>query len=150
VLAAFPPGTEGGFAAVTEDFATAIERQGLDAAGERYAWGPSSGLDPAAARLVRQGFLEHAPHALAHTIRSLVGAQPPVAALAPALRTLHQPALVIVGTDDRMSLAPSRALAAALPTATLVEVPGAGHVVNLQKPAEFNAALIDFLEDLPD
>src|SRR5436309_13564631 len=64
VLAAFPPGaqTPGTFSAVALDFADAIEREGLEAAGVRFVWGPSSGLDPVAARLVRQGFLEHTPH----------------------------------------------------------------------------------------
>ncbi len=150
VLAAFPPGpgARGGFAAVAEQFAAAIERDGLDAAGARWVWGPGSGLDSAAARLVRQGFLEHPPHGIVHTLRALAR-QPPLEALVPGLRAVVQPALVIAGARDRMSLAPSRALAAALPAATLVEVPDAGHVVNLQKPAEFNAALVDFLERLP-
>jgi 3-oxoadipate enol-lactonase len=133
---------------VAEQFAAAIERDGLDAAGARWVWGPGSGLDSAAARLVRQGFLEHPPHGIVHTLRALAR-QPPLEALVPGLRAVVQPALVIAGARDRMSLAPSRALAAALPAATLVEVPDAGHVVNLQKPAEFNAALVDFLERLP-
>ncbi|HUE29355.1 MAG TPA: alpha/beta fold hydrolase, partial [Verrucomicrobiae bacterium] len=48
VLAAFPPGADapGTFAAVAADFAHAIEREGLEAAGARFVWGPSSGLDP--------------------------------------------------------------------------------------------------------
>src|SRR5262245_26296762 len=66
VLAAFPAGarTPGSFAAVADAFADAIEREGLEAAGERFVWGPSSGLDAQTARLVRQGFLEHPPHGL--------------------------------------------------------------------------------------
>jgi pimeloyl-ACP methyl ester carboxylesterase len=49
------------------------------------------------------------------------------------------------GPRDRMSLAPSRALAAVLPRAKLVVVEGAGHVVNLAQPAAFNRALEEFL-----
>src|SRR5437762_10255447 len=54
VLAAFPAGarTPGSFSAVAREFADAIERDGLEAAGARFVWGPSSGLDPGAARLV--------------------------------------------------------------------------------------------------
>src|SRR2546427_4201777 len=66
VLAAFPPGAgaPGTFAAVAAEFADAIEREGLEAAGARFVWRASSGLHPAAARLVRRGFLEHPPHGL--------------------------------------------------------------------------------------
>ena len=146
-LAAFPPGAgaPGTFAAVAADFADAIAREGPDAAGTRFVWGPSSGLDPAAARLVRRGFLEHSPHGLAHTLRGVLAAEPPIDVLAPRLAGLGRPALVIVGAHDRMSLAASRALAAALPRATLVVVEGAGHVVNLAQPAAFNRALEEFL-----
>ena len=100
---------------------------------------------PAAARLVRQGFLEHPPHGLAHALRGVIAVQPSVAELALELATLARPALVIVGAGDRLSLAPSRELAAALPRARLVVVEGAGHVVNLAQPAAFNAALVEFL-----
>jgi pimeloyl-ACP methyl ester carboxylesterase len=148
VLAAFPPGPKapGSFTAVAHAFAEAIERDGLDAAGERFVWGPASGLDPQAAKLVRQGFLEHPPHGLAHTLRGGIAEQPSVTELAPRLATLHQPALVIVGDRDRMSLEPCRGLASALPNARLAVIEGAGHVVNLAKPAEFNAELERFLD----
>jgi len=147
VLAAFPPGVgiPGSFSAVAHAFADAIERDGLEAAGERFVWGPSSGLDPHAARLVRQGFLEHSPHGLAHTLRGVIAVQPSVEELAPRLQDIAQPALVIVGADDRLSLAPSRALAAALPRARLAIIDGAGHVVNVARPAEFNRTLGEFL-----
>jgi pimeloyl-ACP methyl ester carboxylesterase len=148
ILAAFPAGASaaGGIAAQATAFADAIERDGLDAAGERFAWGPTSGLDPGAARLVRQGFLEHPPHGLVHTLRGVLANQPSVEELAPSLGALAVPVLVIVGDRDRGSLAPSRALAAALPSAHLVVVPGAGHIVNLEQPAAFNAALSTFLD----
>jgi pimeloyl-ACP methyl ester carboxylesterase len=145
VLAAFPGSRDGdGFASVGLAFADAIERRGLEAAGAEFVWGDDSRLD-SAGRLVKQGFLEHPPHALASTLRKLVAAQPSVDELAPALAGLRVPALVVVGAEDRGSLEPSRRLAAALPNARLVVIPGAGHVVNLQAPKEFNAALLEFL-----
>lgn len=145
VLAAYPGARAGGgLAAIAEPFAAAIEAEGLAAAGERFVWGERSGLDPQAARLVRQGFLEHPPHAIAALLREGVGALEPVESLLPALRRLEVPALVVVGEDDAPSRAPSEALAA-LPRAELVVVPGAGHVVNLAQPAAFNEALLAFL-----
>ena len=147
VLAAFPPGatSPGSFTAVAHAFADAIEREGLEAAGARFVWGPSSGLDPEAARLVRRGFLEHPPYGLAHTLRGVIAVQPAVDRLAPRLGALRVPALVITGARDAMSLGPSRALAVALPQARLVVVEDAGHVVNLARPAAFNRAVEDLL-----
>jgi pimeloyl-ACP methyl ester carboxylesterase len=150
VLAAFPAGASAarGIAAQATAFADAIERDGLEAAGERFAWGPTSGLDPGAARLVRQGFLEHPPHGLVHTLRGVLAKQPSVDELVPRLRALDVPAVVIVGERDRASLDPSHALADALPVARLVVLPGAGHVVNLEQPAAFNSTLTGWLDGL--
>jgi pimeloyl-ACP methyl ester carboxylesterase len=151
VLAAHPGTREdGGFAAVAGEFAAAIDAEGLEAAGERFVWGPGSGLDPQAAKLVRQGFLEHPGHGIAGLLRELIADLEPVAALADALAGLPVPALVIVGEHDRGSRGASRALASSLPRAEQVVVPGAGHVVNLGNPAAFNEALLGFLAGLDD
>lgn len=57
------------------------------------------------------------------------------------------PVLVVVGTDDVLTPpAKARAMADLLPAAELVEIPGAGHLANLEAPAAFNAALGRFLQ----
>jgi pimeloyl-ACP methyl ester carboxylesterase len=146
VLAAFPAGGGRGIAAHALAFAQALDTQGLEAAGERFVWGKDSGLSERDAALVRQGFLEHRPRALAHILRELIATQPAAEALAPALRHLELPVLLVAGQQDAPSVTASHALAAALPRARLVVVPDAGHVVNLAQPAAFNAALLDFLD----
>src|SRR5262249_4905424 len=150
VLAAFPAGRDapGSFSSLANAFAESIEREGLERAGERFVWGPSSGLDPQAAAAVRRGFSAHAPQGWANALRGVMAVQPPVRELVPELGAITQPALVIVGDRDRMSLESSRALAAAIPQAHLVVVEGAGHVVNLANPLAFNAALESFLRSL--
>jgi len=150
VLSAFPAGADDpdGFAGKARAFADTIEREGLEAAGHDYVWGPSTRLDRNAVNFVRQGFLEHPPHGLELALRGVIAAQPSVAAMRADLAALEVPTLIVVGSDDGPSLRASRALAAALPRAKLVVVPGAGHVVNLQKPDEVSAAMHAFVDGL--
>ena len=56
------------------------------------------------------------------------------------------PALVIHGEEDvPLPIERAQAMADALPDATFVRVPGAGHSVNLEQPAIVNAAIARFL-----
>jgi 3-oxoadipate enol-lactonase len=56
------------------------------------------------------------------------------------------PVLVMVGEHDVIAPpAHARNMAAALPDAQLVEIPGVGHVSNIEAPALFNATLAAFL-----
>jgi pimeloyl-ACP methyl ester carboxylesterase len=147
VLASLPAGAGRGAVRDPRAFADAIERDGLEAAGERFVWGAESGLDPAAARLVRQGFLEHAPHALAHVLReALAELQSPVE-LAVGLAPI--PTLLVAGGEDAVAVEASRSLAEVLPGCRSVVVAGAGHLVNLSAAREFNQIFREFLEELP-
>lgn len=65
------------------------------------------------------------------------------------LAALDVPTLVVVGEYDAITPAEgAREMAAAIPDAAYVEVPGAGHVANLEQPAAFNQALATFLARL--
>jgi len=65
--------------------------------------------------------------------------------LAP-LATLTMPTLVVVGDQDKGDFqAISRHLADEIPGAQLAVVEGAGHLVGLDRPAELNALLLEFL-----
>jgi pimeloyl-ACP methyl ester carboxylesterase len=123
-------------------FAQAIEAEGLEAAGARFVWGERSRFDPAGAKLIKSGLMEHPGHSLAHILRQTLAVLPGPADLA---GTLDIPALVIAGGDDDGVLPAAKELAAHLPRARLVIVPGAGHVVNLVAADAFNAEVRAFL-----
>ena len=56
------------------------------------------------------------------------------------------PTLVIVGEEDRPTPPElSEELASLIPGAWLHRVPGAGHISNLERPAEFNRAIDEFI-----
>jgi 3-oxoadipate enol-lactonase len=59
---------------------------------------------------------------------------------------IRVPTHVIVGGEDRLTTpAMCRELAAMIPGAELTIIADAGHLVNIEKPAEFNAAAIGFI-----
>jgi 3-oxoadipate enol-lactonase len=63
-----------------------------------------------------------------------------------ALKDIKVPTLVLSGTKDKNAPAPMMAkMATYIPSATYVEIEGAGHLVNLERPHMFNAALDAFL-----
>jgi 3-oxoadipate enol-lactonase len=63
------------------------------------------------------------------------------------LKSVTVPVLVLVGEQDEATPPPmSRELAASLPDAKLVELPGLAHVPQLQAPEVFMAAIRPFIE----
>ena len=62
------------------------------------------------------------------------------------LPSIAVPTLIVVGEQDAITPpADAEAMAAAIYNSTLVKIPEASHLSNLDKPDEFNKALIDFL-----
>jgi pimeloyl-ACP methyl ester carboxylesterase len=61
------------------------------------------------------------------------------------LAAVEAPTLVLVGEEDRLLRAPSDRLAAAIPGARLVVIPGAGHNPQLEAPEAWREAVTDFL-----
>ena len=146
VLASLPAGRGGsGISGHAADFADAIEREGLEAAGARFVWGtPSGALDPGA-KLIRHRFLEHPPHGLVNTLRGLLAPWPPPRERAAELARVRVPALILAGSRDAASVAASRDLADLLPGARLEILEGAGPVANLEQPDAWNARVAAFL-----
>jgi 3-oxoadipate enol-lactonase len=62
------------------------------------------------------------------------------------LHRIRVPTLVLVGADDRVT-PPARvqAFAARIAGARYAEIPGAGHLSNLEQPERFDARLLEFL-----
>jgi 3-oxoadipate enol-lactonase len=64
-----------------------------------------------------------------------------------ALKNITAPTLVLSGSKDNNAPAPMMAkMATYIPSAKYVEIEGAGHLVNLERPGAFNAALEQFLK----
>ena len=57
--------------------------------------------------------------------------------------------LLLVGERDEAFLAATDYMAAKIPNATKVIIPGAGHAANIEQPLAFNQAVGAFLSALP-
>jgi 3-oxoadipate enol-lactonase len=101
------------------------------------------------------------PHVAAH-VRSMMQQAPPMGSAAAlrgraerasydsVLAGLAIPALVVVGDQDPFTTRDDAdRMHALLRQSRLVWLPGVGHMPNLERPAEFNAALITFLGATP-
>ncbi len=103
--------------------------------------------------------LEHKPEVVAAVRAMILEASP--AGIAAALRgmavrpasfdllpTIKCPTLIIVGEQDGLTPpADSEAMAKAISGSTLVRIPEAGHLSNLEQPEKFNGALSGFLKE---
>jgi pimeloyl-ACP methyl ester carboxylesterase len=126
-----------------------------------------------AERLLREGMRPYAeevlykmvsrsapPDVAAHVLGMMRGTDPAGAAAAlrgraerpdyvAMLAGVAVPALVVVGAEDEFTpLADARLMSDAIPDATLAVIEGAAHLPNLERPADFDEALQDFLKSL--
>jgi pimeloyl-ACP methyl ester carboxylesterase len=65
------------------------------------------------------------------------------------LESVKQPTLVVCGADDQMTpLRYAQFLASSIPNARLEVIPGAGHMVMLERPGRVADSLLSFLKDV--
>jgi 2-succinyl-6-hydroxy-2,4-cyclohexadiene-1-carboxylate synthase len=131
-----------------EAWARLLESEGIDAFLARWDAQPVLGghasiPEPWRSRFHARRRLQD-PNALAKALRAWgTGSMTPVW---DRLATLALPVLLVTGTDDRKFGELGRALAARLPDAIHVDVPGAGHAVHLERPREVAAAVLGYLQ----
>jgi 3-oxoadipate enol-lactonase len=97
--------------------------------------------DPRGMDLARDCMAAVPPATYRATMLALMGFD-----LRAALKNIAVPTLVLSGSKDNNAPAPMMAkMASYIPAATYVEIEGVGHLVNLERPKAFNAALDPFL-----
>ena len=102
----------------------------------------ASAVDPAVRRRVEAMLLA----AYAHGEADLTEPDPPAAA---RLGEVAAPALVLVGEHDRPDIhAMAAALAGGIPRAERAVLAGTAHLPNMERPAEFNRVVLEFLAKL--
>jgi pimeloyl-ACP methyl ester carboxylesterase len=111
-----------------ERIAEGFEQRGLDALGTSPEVAASSRASAAGLARAARGMLSQRD-----------------ARVIDALTTISVPTLVLVGGNDTPYLAAADMMSARIPGATRVVLEGAGHSANIDRPEEFNQALLAFL-----
>lgn len=106
-------------------------------------WGrPQDRVDPEIRRRVQDWILANYRADLAEGKPQPL--EPPAAG---RLAELDVPTLVIIGVDDEPGgVVAERHLAASVPGAEVVELPGVAHMIHLEEPERFTELVLDFLE----
>jgi pimeloyl-ACP methyl ester carboxylesterase len=125
-----------------------IRARGMDAFADVYADGPTrrpfKRKDLHGWSVFRRQLAEHSPTGQALTMLGVQRGRPTIFALEDQLPALTVPTLVIIGDEDEPCVDTSVFLKRRVPSAGLLVLPQSGHAVNLEEPALFNAAVIEF------
>jgi len=127
--------------------AAVAEREGSAAIAERMLpkllAAATHGKKPELVAAVRKMILEASPVGIAGALRGMAARS----AAIDLLPRIKCPTLILVGEQDVLTPpADSEAMAKGIPNSKLVRLPGAGHLSNLEQPANFNQALLEFLQ----
>lgn len=98
----------------------------------------------------RDELAEHDVTGAAHVLRNIVGGRPSLYTFANQLAALTTPILFLVGDEDDGVLDINLWLKRTMPGAGMEMVPKSGHLLNLEDPAGFNAAVAHFHETVAE
>jgi pimeloyl-ACP methyl ester carboxylesterase len=133
------------FAEEAEASARRFEELTMAKAAEAYALGPTrvqhQNKDPRGWREFADQFAEHSTEGAALTMRGVQKRRPSLFDLVEKMKTITAPTLIMTGDEDWPCLEPGILMKRNIPTAGLVVMPNAGHNINLEDPAGFNAHL---------
>ena len=132
-----------------EVVARRLETEGMEATAEVYSRGPMRvqfiEKDPVGWREFRDRLAGGSARGHALTLRGVQMTRPSIYDLGDRMARLEVPTLIVTGDEDEPCLEPAIYMKRTIPTAGLVVLPKSGHTVNLEEPAAFNRAVLDFL-----
>ena len=124
-----------------------LEAEGMEKLADVYARGPTrvqyERKDPRGFMEFRNQLAEHSTRGAALTQTGVQRERPSIYDLEDRLRRLTVPTLIMTGDEDDPCLLPNVFMKQIVPSAGLAVIPNAGHTLNLEEPATFNAALAD-------
>ena len=143
------PGEREKFRQDAELTARRFEQEGMAAAAQFYANGPTrvqfKDKDPKGWQEFYERLAAGSARGHALTLRGVQMTRPSIFDLGDRLERLEVPTLIVTGDEDDPCLEPGLFMKRKIATAGLVVIPKSGHTVNLEEPAAFNRVVLDFL-----
>ncbi len=122
--------------------------QGIDAMARATAHGPTRiqllNKDPRAWQQFVAHYREHSAQGMGRTVSRYQALRPSLEDARTQLAAMTTPVLLAVGDEDEPCLATNWFLKRTIRSAGLWVCPNTGHAINLEEPAAFNAAVLDF------
>jgi pimeloyl-ACP methyl ester carboxylesterase len=135
------------FAEEAEISAKRFEELTMAKAALAYATGPTrvqhQNRDPRGWKEFADQLAGHSTEGAALTMRGVQKRRPSLYELADKMKTITAPTLVMTGDEDWPCIEPGVLMKKNISTAALVVMPNAGHNINLEDPAAFNAHLAE-------
>jgi pimeloyl-ACP methyl ester carboxylesterase len=126
-----------------------IRTRGMRQFADTYAEGPTrlpfKRKDPHGWGVFREQLAEHSPVGQSLIMLGVLRRRPTVLSLEASLRTLEVPTLIMIGDEDEPCVDVAVFLKRSIVSSGLVVLPQSGHTVNLEHPALFNTAVLEFL-----
>ena len=130
------------------DVVKLVRECGMPTFADTYAEGPTrqpfKRKDPYGWSVFRDQLAEHAADGQAYTMQGVMLRRPTIFSLESALRALAVPTLIAIGDEDEPCVDVAVFLKRTIPSAGLLVLPQSGHAINLEEPATFNAAVVEF------
>jgi len=121
---------------------------GTASVAEVYTRGPARvqllKKDPRGWHTFHDLFVQHSAKGSAYTMRGVQLKRRTVFEVADEMAAITAPVLVMVGDEDETCLEPALVMKRRIPNAGLWVFPKSGHPINLEEPALFNSAVLDF------
>jgi pimeloyl-ACP methyl ester carboxylesterase len=135
------------FAEEAEISAKRFEDLTMAKAALAYATGPTrvqhQNRDPRGWKEFADQLAEHSTEGAALTMRGVQKRRPSLYELADRMKAITAPTLIMTGDEDWPCIEPGVLMKRNIATAALVVMPNAGHNINLEDPAAFNAHLAE-------
>ena len=126
-----------------------LKSEGISGFADDYANGPARiqfrRKDPVGWEKFRAGLASHSALGSALITQGIQLQRPTVFQLEEPMRSLAVPALLLVGDEDEPCIEPMLFMKRCISGSGLAMFPQSGHAINLEEPALFNSAVLDFL-----
>jgi pimeloyl-ACP methyl ester carboxylesterase len=133
----------------TELIARRFDEEGMAKVAEFYSRGPTRvqfiDKDPRGWQEFHDRLAAGSARGHALTLRGVQMSRPSIFDLGDQMARCEVPALIMTGDEDDPCLEAGIFMKRKLPRSGLVVLPKAGHAINIEEPAAFNATLLDFL-----